>query len=323
MTIPAVKRGSTRSGATTLELLSAPLNVQLLQGLQEGPTSLIELRKKLGSPPQSTLRIYLRTLEELQVVERVHRAELQGSTGYVLTQAGRALMPVLISLQTWLSAAPQGEIELGSAAAKSAIRALVDGWSANIVRALAAQTLSLTELARLIPKISYPALDRRLTAMRLVGLIEPFKEDGRTTPYRPTEWLRRAVGPLTTASEWEREYVPELTPPIGRLDIEAIFLLAIPLVELPPEISGKVRLAVEVQRGASPVFAGVLVRLENGEVASCTPGLEGDAEAWVSGAPRSWLRRMNLGEEDHIELGGDSQVARAVLDGLERTAARL
>lgn len=317
----ATKKGPDRSGATALSLLAAPLNLELLRGLQEQPLPLIDLRRRIGSPPQSTVRIYLRTLEELGVVGCSRAAELQGATTYALTEAGQALAAPTKALEDWLQLAPQGPLELGTPAAKSAIGALVEGWSSNIVRALAAQTLSLTELARRIPRISYPGIERRLTAMRLVGLIEPHKEDGRSTPFRPTEWLRRAVVPLIAASEWEREKVPELTPPIGRLEVEAAFLLAMPLTELPPGLSGKVRLAVEVKRGASPVFAGVVVGVEGGEVASCTPGLEGEAAAWVSGAPRSWLRRMNLGEEDHLELGGDAQLARGVLEGLERAAA--
>jgi DNA-binding HxlR family transcriptional regulator len=319
MTIPEVKKGPTRSGTAALELLSAPLNLQLLRGLQRGPMSVIDLQRDIGSPPQSTMRIYLRALEDVRAVSRAHRPGFQISSDYALAAPGLALMTVAASLQRWLSFSPQGGIELGTPVARSAIRALLEGLSSSMVRALAGQTLSLTELARLIPRISYPALERRLTVMRLVGLVEAHRGEGRATPYQPTDWLRRAVAPLTSAAEWEREYIPETTSPIGRLDVEAVFLLAAPLMELPATLTGKVRLAVEIQRGVSPVFAGVLVSVEGGEVTSCTAGLDGEAEAWISGAPRSWLRRMNLGEGDHLELGGDSGVARAVLDGLART----
>jgi hypothetical protein len=90
---------------------------------------------------------------------------------------------------------------------------------------------------------------------------------------------------------------------------------------LSADVNGKVRLAVEVRRGASPVFAGVLVGVEEGEVTSCVPGLDGEAQSWISGAPRSWLRRITKGEKDHLEVGGDSPAARAVLEGLHRTVA--
>lgn len=309
-----------RAGATALTLLSAPLNIAILRTLEEGPESVIDLRRKVSSPPQSTMRIYLRTLNGIGAVERSQEARFQGSVRYAITPAGRALLGVAETVQAWLQASPNEPIELGSPAAKSAIKALVEGWSSNIIRVLAAHPVSLTELNRLIPKLSYPALERRLTALRLVGLVEG-RRGARVTPYAATEWLRRAVAPLISAGEWEREYVPELTPPLGRLDIEATFLLAIPLIALSSDVNGKVRLAVEVRRGASPVFAGVLVGVEGGEVTSCVPGLDGEAQSWISGAPRSWLRRIAKGEKDHLEVGGDSPAARAVLEGLHRTVA--
>jgi DNA-binding HxlR family transcriptional regulator len=322
MSAPAGKR-DIRSGAIALEILAAPLNLQILKGLENASLSVVELSQAIGSPPKSTMRIYLRTLGGVDTVSRARRSEFQGSAEYSITPAGRALLTVTEQLQAWLNSAPRGPIELGTLAARNAIRALADGWSAALVRALAGKTLSLTELDRLIPKLSYPALERRLTAMRMVGLIEANKQNGRSTPYRVTPWLQRAVLAITAASEWEREWIPDLAPPIGRLDIEAAFLLAIPMLELPTDLTGKVRLAVEVQRGASPVFAGVLLAVEGGEVISCTPGVGGDAEGWISGAPRSWLRRINLGEEDHLEVGGDGGAARAVLGALEGMAAQL
>lgn len=318
----AEQKASPRAGATALTLLSAPLNVSILRTLEEGPESVIDLRKKVGSPPQSTMRIYLRTLNGIGAVERSQEARFQGTVRYTITPGGKALLGVAETVQVWLQAAPEGPIELGSPAAKSAIKALVEGWSSNIIRVLAARPVSLTELNRLIPKLSYPSLERRLTAMRLVGLVEA-RRGARVTPYAATEWLRRAVATIISASEWEREYASELTPPLGRLDVEATFLLAIPLIVLSPDVNGEVRLAVEVQRGASPVFAGVLVRVKEGEVTSCVPGLDGEAQAWVSGAPRSWLRRISKGEKDHLEVGGDSPAARAVLEGLHRTVASI
>jgi DNA-binding HxlR family transcriptional regulator len=320
MTAPAAKRGPIRSGATALGLLATPLNSQILRHLLEGPATALELTQATASPPRSTMRIYLRTLMGVHAIVR-SAGDAPGSAEFSITPAGEELLRVTGPMREWLSAAPDGPIEFGTPAAKNAIRALADGWSSALVRALATRTLSLTELARLIPKLSYPALERRLSAMRMVGLIEAHNEEGRSTPFRATQWLRRAVFTLTAASEWERECIPELTPPIGRLDVEAAFLLAVPLIEVPPDLSAKVRLAVEIQRGSSPVFAGVVICVEAGKVTSCTPGVIGEAEGWVSGRPRSWLRRINLGEEDHLELGGDAIAGRAVLDALGKLAA--
>lgn len=315
----SAKKPVLRAGGQALMLLAAPLNVEILRQIEQEPRSLQNLRSELGLPPQSTMRLYLRTLSEIGVVERRPRSEFPTSVDYEITPAGRALLRVSDLLHTWLQAAP-GPKDLGTTAAKSSIKALVEGWSSHIVRILAARPLSLTELDSLIPRVSYPSLERRLAAMRECDLVKVQRGAGRLRPYEVTDWLRRVVTPLTTAIAWERRYAPDMTAGVGRLDVEAAFLLSIPLLDLPDEISGKCRLAVEVHDGASPVFAGVVVCVEEGEVTSCVASLEGEAEAWASGKPLSWLRQLNLSSDSELELGGDRTFARAVLEALRRTA---
>jgi DNA-binding HxlR family transcriptional regulator len=308
----------TRAGAQALSLLAAPLNVHILQTLESGPRSLLDLRRSVGSPPQSTMRLYSRTLTEKGIIDRRRRTEFPASAEYLITDSGRALLGVAEVVQSWLAMAPGDPLELGTPAAKSTMKALIEGWSTNAIRALAARPLSLTELNRLIPKVSYPSLERRLGAMRLAGLVEPHPGESRGTPYVLTEWLRRAVVPLASAVDWERRHRQEEAQPLGRLDVEALFLLAIPLLNMPDDFDGRVRLAVEVQGGSSPVFAGVLVHFEHGRVVSCTSRLEGEVEAWASGPPDAWFERMNGGGRNHLELGGATALPEALLDGFRR-----
>jgi DNA-binding HxlR family transcriptional regulator len=306
-----------RAGGTALALLSAPLNVHILRALETGPAGLLDLRRTAGLPPQSTMRIYLRDLLELEVLERRREESFPPSVEYSLTATGRALLKVGDVLQTWLNVAPEGSILLGSPAAKSATRALVEGWSTNIVRALAARPCSLTELSRLNLRTSYPALERRLGAMRLVNQVEAQSREGRGTPYRVTEWLRQAISPLVSATAWERKHLPGSTALIGRLDIEAAFLLAVPLMQLPASANGIVRLAVEVNGSTS---AGALLRLESGKVRSCSVRLEGPADAFVAGTAMAWLRQMNGGPKPQVELGGDRQLGAIVTASLGEIA---
>jgi DNA-binding HxlR family transcriptional regulator len=307
-----------RAGATALSLLAAPLNVHLLQALEDGPLPLIDLRRAVGSPPQSTMRVYSRTLVENGTLERQRQASFPGTVEYASTEGGRSLLAIGQILEGWLQEAPAAPISLGTTASKSATKALVEGWSTNIIRALAAKPLSLTDLNRLIPRISYPSLERRLGALRLADLVEPYPGEGRGTPYRATPWLRRAIVPLAAGAWWERRYLAE-PPQIGRLDVEAAFLLAIPLIDLPAEVSGKCRLAVEIQGGSSPVFAGVLICVEEGKVVSCSSRLEGEAEGWASGSASSWMRRMN-GQDADLEIGGDADLVREITEGIRKSA---
>ena len=307
-----------RAGAAALSLLSAPLNVHLLQALENGPLPLIELRRAVGSPPQSTMRVYSRTLVELGPLERQRQPSFPGTVEYASTESGKALLGIGMTLEQWLHESPSGPISLGSTASKSATKALVEGWSTNIIRALAAKPLSLTDLNRLIPRISYPSLERRLGALRLADLVEPYAGEGRGTPYRATPWLRRAIVPLAAGAWWERRYLAE-PPLVGRLDVEAAFLLAIPLIEPPDDLKGKCRLAVEIQGGSSPVFAGVLITIEDGKVISCSSRLEGDADGWASGSAGSWMRRMS-GQDGDLEVGGDTELVRGVVDSIRKSA---
>jgi len=277
----------------------------------------VDLRRVVGSPPQTTMRGHLRSLTEIGVIERHRQNDFPGSVDYELTGSGRDLMNVRQVLGGWLLRAPDGPVSLGSSAAKSTVKALVDGWSSTIVRALAARPLSLTELNRLIAGHNYPSLERRLGAMRIAGLLEPCPGEGRRTPYSVGPWLRQAVAPLAAAARWERRHLATTAPPVSRIDIEAFFLLAAPLVRLGPDHSGTCRLAAELRSSKDDnALAGALVELRAGEVVSCVARLQGDADAWASGSTTTWLRAL-LGEEsDRLELGGDTALAAALVEGL-------
>lgn len=320
-TTRSAKKPTLRAGGQALMLLALPLNVEILRSLAQGPRALQDLRGDLGAPPQSTMRLYLRTLGEIGAIERHSRSEFPTSADYAITRAGQELLRVGDTVETWLQAAPSGPRPLGSTGAKSAIKALVEGWASHVIRILAARPLSLTELNSLIPRISYPSLERRLAALRECNLVEAHKGAGRLRPYTVTDWLRQAVMPIAAAIAWERNYAPDKTARLGRLDVEAAFLLAIPSLELSKDVSGRCRLAVEVHDGTSPVFAGVLVSIEEGEVTSCVASLEGEAEAWASGKPLAWFRELNIAPDGELELGGDSALARTVLEALRRTGS--
>jgi len=277
---------------------------------------LLDLRRAVGSPPESTMRVYTRALEELDILERRRSSEFPATARYTITPVGLGLLKVADFLQEWLQAAPDGPILLGSVAARNGTKALIGGWSSNIVRAVAARPLSLTDLNMLIPKISYPTLERKLGAMRTAKLVSAQPGDGRGTPYGATEWLRQAVITLTSAVSWERKFIPEPVAQIGRLDVEAAFLLSIPLMVLDPGLSGTCRLSVEVRAGSAPAFAGVVVCIEAGKVMSCTSRLEGDAEASASGSAFSWMRQMNGGLPGHLEISGNFPLAEAITSAL-------
>ena len=312
-----------RAGGTALGLLSTQLNLYILQALADGDLSPLDLRLAASVPPQSTMRVYMRNLIEMGMIERGRSETFPPTTSYSLASPGRALLKVGDELQAWLNASPNGAIPLDSPGGKSATQALVEGWSANIVRTLASRPHSLTQLSRLNAQMTYPGLERRLSAMRLVKLVEPHPAAGRGTPYRVTDWLRQAVPLLASATVWERKCLPDSTPRIGRLDVEAAVLLIAPLIQLPSTFNGKVRLAVEIRGGSNPAYAGAVLEFEEGALTSSSSRLEGDPDASISGTVMGWLRQMNGNSVTDVEFGGDRDLGETVASALRATAAGL
>lgn len=314
-----------RAGSRALSLLAVPLNEAVLRALEAEPRGLTALRRAVGSPPETTMRNHLRTLTELGVLVRDRRPGFPGPVDYELGRPGTDLLAVIATVEAWLAHGPEPTAALEAAVGKRTVKALLDGWDSTLVRALAAGPLALTELSRLITALNYPTLERRLSAMRQAGLLEA-SANGRSTPHAVTSWLRRSAAPLVSAARWEGTHLTGQVPSISRIDVEALFLLSIPLLRLPEDLSGICRLTMELPGGREGALAGVLVEIREGRPVSCVARLEGRAEGWASGAALAWLRTLVHGETGlaDLEVGGDAEIVSAVVRGLhEELFARI
>jgi DNA-binding HxlR family transcriptional regulator len=307
-----------RTAASVLSLFSVPLNGLILRALGEGPMRLTELRKEVGGPAQTTLRGNLSGLQEIGAITKHSREGKPNVLEHMLTPLGEELLLVANGLDAWLARAPDGAIAFESAAAKASIKALVGGWVSTIVRALAARPLTLTELDRLIDTFTYPALERRLGAMRLVSQVKLCPDgDRKRRPYTVAPWLRRAVGPLLLASRCERRHMATETPPLARIDVEAGFLLAVPLIRLPAQTRGVCQLAVEANGGGSEAqVIGVRTEVRDGRVVSCVARLESQPRNWVSGSAPAWHDAVIERDAELLEYGGDAELGRELVHAL-------
>jgi DNA-binding HxlR family transcriptional regulator len=304
------------AGEQALSCLGAPLSFSVLKSLSEEAEHILggdDLRRAVGSPPMSTMRVYMREMEDLRLILRTREKSFPGTVHCELTPAGEQLLQVGEVLEDWLREAPHGPVSLGTPAAKSHVKALLEGWSVHAVRLLAAKSLSLTEVHRFIPAITYPSLERRLSAMNHAGLLERLKREGRHgNPYRATRWLRRAAAPLAAAIAWERHCVPDLALPIRNADIEALFLMLVPLLKLPQSAWGLCRLDVELKKGEEREFPGVSIGVEGGEIISCTTRWEKKHDLVVSGDPLDWINWIAFKDKDAVAITGDRGLARAL-----------
>jgi DNA-binding HxlR family transcriptional regulator len=311
-----------RAGGTVLSLIAAPLSIPILRAHLEGPLRLPDLRERIGGAAQTTLRGQVGNLRGIGALERHVRSGMPYTVENELTSLGLEVLSVAEIVEAWLARAPQGSIPLGSESAKGAIRALIGGWGSTMLRALAARPLSLTELSSVINDHSYPALERRLSAMRAARQLEPKPSGDRgAKPYGVTEWTRQAVAPIAAAGRCECKYLAQSTDPLTRIDIEAIFLLSVPLVDLDVTHSGACLLAVDTGSRSSeqPVsrLAGVHVEIEGGAIMTCSSRLEEDPQTWAVGSTSAWVDAILEGKTERLRIGGDSvKLAKELIERL-------
>jgi DNA-binding HxlR family transcriptional regulator len=310
-----------RAGGAVLSLIGGPLSVPILRAHLDGPLRMPGLRERIGGAAQTTLRGQVGNLRGLGALERRVRGGMPYTVENELTEAGRCILAVADVVEAWLARAPQGPIALGSESAKEAIRSLVGGWGSTMLRALAARPLSLTELSSVIGDLSYPSLERRLSAMRAARLVEPRPNGGRgARPYVPTDWARQAISPLLAAGRCECLHLPAQTERLAKIDIEAAFLLAVPLLDLDATTNGACMLAVDtavsdVERKSR--LAGVHVEIAKGGVASCVSRLERVPATWALGAVEAWVEAILEGKLDRLRFGGEEPaLAKSVAAGL-------
>lgn len=314
-----------RAGTAVLSLFAVPLNALVLRALADGPKRLSALRSELGGPAQSTLRGILAKLVEGGALAR-GMGDRPSALAYELTPFGEDLLFAAAAVEGWLGLAPDGPIALESAPAKVAIKALVGGWASTVVRALAARPLTLTELDKLIDGYTYPALERRLSAMRHAGQIElgSSGDGSKGRQYTVSPWLRLGIGPLTVAARCERRHMPHTTAPITRIDVESAFLLVTPLVDLDADTCGFCQLAVEAGSGdARQPWAGAQVTFENGSVSSCVARLEPRPESSVTGPAGAWLDAVIGRDPELLLFGGDADFGREIVEGIHDVLFRI
>lgn len=317
---PISARCASRAGKHVLDLLAVPLNGMIVRALGRGALRQSDLRRELGNPAGTTLRGHLARLEELGVVQRRVWGDGPQFAKNELTAAGIDLLIATRALEGWLSRAPREPVRLGTIQAKGAVKALAGAWDSTLLRGLAATPLTLTQLDRLIGAVSYPALERRLAAMRATGMVESTPGSRNGTPYSITHWARLGVGPVLAASFVEAAHLAD-PPRLGAIDVETAFLLITPIAPLSAAADGTCVLAFDMEGDAGPARgrkAGVEVTVDRGRIVSCLTKLSGEARSFVCGPAGAWLEALIYGYPQRLRTGGDPRLAHCLIDGIHR-----
>jgi DNA-binding HxlR family transcriptional regulator len=231
------------------------------------------------------------------------------------TPAGREVPFVGAIVQRWLHECPSGPFEMDDEAGE-VLAPLITGWGSTVTHALAAGPLTAAQTREAVGVLPLKIVEERLEMMEEAGQVEAVPGDNGEVRYAVTDWLRASIAPLAAAARMEHRFPPGDTAPISARDVEAAFQLSLPLVELPGEMSGTVSLAVDLDEGVLGSPAGVTVRVEEGRIASCETGLESEVDAWAAAPAPDWLDTVIEPGVVEVRSGGDTELARALLDGL-------
>lgn len=217
-------------------------------------------------------------------------------------------------LERWLAECPTDPLGFG-VEVEDPLAALLDGWRGGLVHALAPGPLRIPDALTAVDRLSEDQAGKRLAAMEVASLTTLLEEEEGEERLAPTDWLRRAIAPLAAAARLEFQLPQGETAPIAPLDVKAAFLLTLPLIELPEEITGTCRLTVPVP-GRPPRLAGVVVLVQAGEIVSISTDLSIDSSNFATAPPGAWIDTLIDPEAAAVAWGGDPQFAFSVLHGL-------
>lgn len=312
-----------RAGALTLLYLASPMERSVLLTLLAEATTGARVLDELEAPdlddPDTMLAIFGDTyLLEPADPDHPPGAPIGPDTMLQPTPAGREVPFVGVVLQHWLDSCPDGPVELGPDAGP-VLAPLLTGWCSMVTHALAAKPLTAVETQEAIQVLDLDTVEARIESMEEAGQVEALPGPEGEPRYVVTEWLRMGIAPLAAAARVELRHPPGDTAAVAALDVEASFLLTLPLLELPADLSGSCSLAVELDEGVTGSPAGVTAQVENGRVVSCERRLEEDADAWATGSAADWLDTLIEPDAERVRSGGERLLAGQLLHELHKT----
>lgn len=317
--------GRLRAGGRALLLLADPVSVSILLQLASGPLESTELLDRVDFVSRSTYFERMRDLEELTLIQRTRKGGVPPVAQCRIATPGQRLLPVARRLDAWLADAPGGPLILGEAYATVRVKALAVAWGSTLLRWLAERPRSLTELERLVHIFGYRKLERISRDLVKAGLVERVTISGRSSPYGVTLWGRQTAGLLTAAMRWERHEIAKRSASVTSTEAEGVLLLALPLIELPEDVTGTCALLVDAEDPENESLGGAIVRLLDGRPVAwkAATGIEGEgleleADCWVRGSSLAWLGTHADAPVVTFRKGGKLELGDMVLDALRK-----
>lgn len=232
-----------------------------------------------------------------------------------LTPAGREMAYISELMSRWQRNCPGGPLEDDSPDTGPVLEAVVRGWASTATQVLSRGPAGVDALARAIDLVSRENVEQHLEMMTAARLLDEDEQNGETV-YSLTAWGRETIAMLGAAIRLETRHPSPDTLPAQPIDVEGAFNLALPLLSLPRHLHGSCRLAVHLG-GEPPEPIGVTAQVEDGRVVSCAPHLDEEVETWAAASLLDWLDTLAHPSERGIEIGGDAELAEALVGSLQ------
>lgn len=89
-----------------VDIIGSKWNLIIIWRLGEGSLRFTELQKSLGDVNSKTITKHLRVLEKYKIITRTVYPEVPPRVEYNLTEAGKAFIPILITINEWGASIP-------------------------------------------------------------------------------------------------------------------------------------------------------------------------------------------------------------------------
>jgi DNA-binding HxlR family transcriptional regulator len=305
------------STADVLRLLSVGATGAILMALGEGPLRTKTLTEQVPGYAPRTIYRYANKLAELEVVEREEEPGVPSKVTHTLSDPCGTELYELVNrfADASLTRLPDGRID---AHAWASLGLLADLWEAGMVKELACEGRSPTELAQGEHGLSYHQVNRRAGLFKAGGLLTEWQGSGRRRCYGLTEKTRRKMGLVVGVARWRHHHVvDDGEEGISAAEMATALRTVLPLVQLPDHKGKCIRLSVRDEEDApgaegEEVWASVE---PDGKIESCA-GQPSDPTAWGRGKVKAWVPLVMDGKTDGVLVGGEEKLATDCLEGI-------
>jgi DNA-binding HxlR family transcriptional regulator len=310
-------------GEGFLALLSDRRSVALLEAAGGGWLEPAELQLRLKYGGKAFEDRLGRLAEMGLLAERPAGGRHRRVVEYTLTRAGRELLEVHGELVAAAGALDALGGERGALLRKS----IVDRWDGVSLRQILAGRQSIEQLRHVLPFLvpRHPGTPyRRAPLASVSGSLERLERLGLVgrqewdddVLYEPGEHAWRLARPAATLARWHWRWTPEQVPWLASGDLVGLVALIADRVRVPRELGPGFALLHAIPPEGMRGQADVWTVVNGGRISPPVSYMLKPPIARCDAHPWTWCEALLGGGFEGVQIEGDAEFARELLDGL-------